>query len=209
MTATDTARHETTRTAEVQRAPSLARRTASASVVAVAVTLLLTAADHEASIAPLRMLAVLAIGVVAAVIDAQHRRIPNLLTAPTGAAVLASAAVESITRTGLEWSPVLEVTGGGLAAGGALFVLAWFGTMGLGDVKLAAVLGAALVPISGWPFLLVAVAAAYLLAMPHAIIALVARRRGSTDRELPFGPYLVAGAAVATALAWSAPTLGG
>jgi leader peptidase (prepilin peptidase) / N-methyltransferase len=77
--------------------------------------------------------------------------------------------------------------------------------MGFGDVKLAGVLGALLGPGAFAVALAVAVVAG-------AVIGGIARLRGG-DRAIPFGPYLVAGAAAAWAiaeplLAWYAALLG-
>ncbi|MGO2112608.1 MAG: hypothetical protein ACTH31_13450 [Pseudoclavibacter sp.] len=67
---------------------------------------------------------------------------------------------------------------GAVAAGGVLFVLAWFGTLGLGDVKLAAALGAAMLPAFGWASLGLGFVLSYMFALPHALAVLVAGRRG-------------------------------
>lgn len=61
--------------------------------------------------------------------------------------------------------------------------------MGFGDAKLAAVLGALL----GWQLFLVALLAAIVLG---AVIGISARLSGG-ERQIPFGPYLVAGALLA------------
>src|SRR5690625_856988 len=61
--------------------------------------------------------------------------------------------------------------------------------MGFGDAKLAAVLGALL----GWQGFLVAVLAAVLFGAAGGIIG----RAAGGDRQIPFGPYLVAGAVLA------------
>ena len=117
-------------------------------------------------------------------------------------------------RVMLPWSTVLAVTivaaaliGGDLGAlaragigGAALFALYFVvafvypaGT-GFGDVKLAAPLGAAMAFV-GWPALLVGAPAAYLLgAIGAGVLAL--RGRLGRKTEIPFGPWMVAGAFV-------------
>ncbi|HWG85031.1 MAG TPA: A24 family peptidase, partial [Deinococcales bacterium] len=68
--------------------------------------------------------------------------------------------------------------------------------MGFGDVKLAAAIGAFL----GWEGLVVALAISVVLG---AVVGLLARAAGG-GRELPFGPFMAAGALVALFLG-SAP----
>jgi leader peptidase (prepilin peptidase)/N-methyltransferase len=70
--------------------------------------------------------------------------------------------------------------------------------LGFGDVKLAAVLGF-LLGWFGWPTLLAGVVLPHLINGPVAIWLLVARRAGRRT-ALPFGPALLAGAALAITL---------
>ena len=68
------------------------------------------------------------------------------------------------------------------------------GGMGLGDVKLAAVLGA-FMGWFGWPVLFLGALAGFALgAVCAAIVLLVRRSRRPAD--LPFGPCMIAGAAL-------------
>ena len=83
----------------------------------------------------------------------------------------------------------------GAAYGGTLFLLALTGGMGMGDVKLAAVLGLAA------PTTTVAVASpaiAFLSGGVVSLVVLVLRGRGS---RIPFGPFLLLGYAGALAVA--------
>ncbi|HET6448365.1 MAG TPA: prepilin peptidase [Conexibacter sp.] len=133
-------------------------------------------------------LALTALLVPVALIDLDHRLIPNVLTL-TGALVALAI--------GLATDPagVPQQLLAGAAAGGFLLVaaLARPGGMGMGDVKLAAVLGLFL----GWQVgvaLLVALLAGTLVGL--AVIA----RRGVTEGRrtaLPFGPFLALGGIVA------------
>ena len=66
------------------------------------------------------------------------------------------------------------------------------GGLGLGDVKLAAVL-ALILGFAGWPAVVTGVLAAHLINGPIALFLLVNGRR----RALPFGPALLAGALLA------------
>jgi leader peptidase (prepilin peptidase)/N-methyltransferase len=124
------------------------------------------------------------------VIDLRHRLIPDAVVLPAAAAALAAAVAADPGRW---WEPV------GAAGGAAGFLLApWLvrpEAMGLGDVKLAlamgAALGAAVVP---------ALAAAFAGAAA-AGVALAARHgRAARRMAVPFGPFLAGGAVVG--LAW-------
>ncbi|ACZ32403.1 peptidase A24A prepilin type IV (plasmid) [Xylanimonas cellulosilytica DSM 15894] len=150
---------------------------------------------------PLRAAAWLYLVVGAAIIwiDLDVHRIPDAITrwwAPALAAVLlVSAAI-----TG-QWEILGWAAAGAGVLGGLFFVLALVSSMGLGDVKLAAITGLLLGPL-GWSGLLTAALAAFLL---PALAALVLLARGAGRRaHLAFGPGIVAGAAVAMTLATSA-----
>jgi leader peptidase (prepilin peptidase)/N-methyltransferase len=123
-----------------------------------------------------------------ALIDVEHRIIPNKLTAL--GAVLAIA-----IGTALDPSGESERLIAGVAAGGALLVtaLAYPGGMGMGDVKLAAVMGL---------FLGSAVAVAMLVALLAGVLfgAVIAARLGARSARktaVPFGPFLALGSLVA------------
>ena len=78
----------------------------------------------------------------------------------------------------------------------------YFGALGMGDVKLMALMTSAL-SWFGWQHPLIAFAVAFVLATVGVLVLFVARRAklGST---VALGPYLLAGFAVAaTGLAWS------
>jgi leader peptidase (prepilin peptidase)/N-methyltransferase len=123
-----------------------------------------------------------------ALIDLEHRIIPNTITLP---AALAALAIGLATRP----SGVPEQLIAGAAAGGFLlaFVLAYPKGMGMGDVKLAAVLGLFLgrsVAVG----LLVGVATA--MAVGVAIMSRVGVAAGRKT-AVPFGPFLAFGGVVA------------
>src|SRR5271166_4583961 len=132
--------------------------------------------------------ALILIVVPATVIDLEYRIIPNKITAL--GAVLALA-------IGLALDPAGEPERliAGVAAGGFLLLaaLAYPGGMGMGDVKLAAVMGLFL----GW-----AVAPAILIALLAGVLvgAVVMARKGAhagRKTAVPFGPFLALGAVVA------------
>ena len=123
-----------------------------------------------------------------AFIDLDHRIIPNKLTGP--GAVLAVVLVAALDTAALP-----EHLIAGLAAGGFLLAaaLAKPGGMGMGDVKLAAVMGLFLGRAVA-PALLVALVAGSLVG-----VALMARRgvRDARGTTIPFGPWLALGGVVA------------
>jgi leader peptidase (prepilin peptidase)/N-methyltransferase len=126
--------------------------------------------------------------VPAALIDIEHRVIPNKITVP--GVVLALAIGFALDPAG---EPERIIAG--LAAGGFLLLaaLAYPGGMGMGDVKLAAVMGLCLGA---------AVAPAILIALLSGVgvgAAIIARKGAAEGRKtaIPFGPFLAAGALVA------------
>lgn len=127
--------------------------------------------------------------VVVSVTDLERRIIPNRI-------VLPAAAVALVAHTLIDPSP--EWVLGALGAGGALFVLALISPagMGMGDVKLALLIGAML-GRGALPALLVASLAA---GVP-SIAILVRHGRAGRKVGFPFGPFLAAGALVVLLLA--------
>jgi len=115
--------------------------------------------------------------------DLADRRLPNRLVLPA----LAAGAI----GFGLKWiadghPPLLPVIAGA-AYGGALLVLALFGGMGMGDVKLAAALGLAS------PTLAVAVLSPVLAFGLGGIAAVIVLIRRGPRSTVAFGPFLLAG----------------
>jgi leader peptidase (prepilin peptidase)/N-methyltransferase len=132
--------------------------------------------------------ALILIMVPAALIDLEHRIIPNRITAL--GAVLALAIGLALDPAG---EPERLIAGAG--AGGFLLLaaLAYPGGMGMGDVKLAAVMGL---------FLGRTVAAAILIALLAGVflgVLIIARKGAHEGRKtaVPFGPFLALGAVVA------------
>jgi leader peptidase (prepilin peptidase)/N-methyltransferase len=126
-----------------------------------------------------------AVLVAISAIDLRHRIVPNRIVLPAAVLVLAA-------QTALEPSP--EWALGALGAAGFLFVaaLAYPAGMGMGDVKLALLLGALLGRV---------VAVGLMLGMLAALIPSVVllARHGSAARKMgiPFAPFLAFGAIVA------------
>lgn len=137
-----------------------------------------------------------AAGVTLAVIDLDTLRLPDRLTLPSLVAGLVLLAIPG------DWSALGRAVLGAVAAGGAALLLALVapsGGLGLGDVKLLAVLGLFLGWL-GWGVLVLGVAFGFVLGALVAVGMLASRRAGLRD-HLAFGPWLIAGALVAVVAA--------
>ena len=136
-----------------------------------------------------------AISVALALIDIDVKKLPNVLTLPSypvGAVLLTLGAVSAHQP----WDLARAAIGG--AALWLLYALLWFiypKGMGLGDVKLAGVLGMYLGYL-GWGSLLVGAFLGFVLGGVFGI-ALVAVNRANRKTKIPFGPFMIAGALVA------------
>lgn len=130
-------------------------------------------------------------GVLLAAIDRHHHLLPNRVVLPTlvaGAVLLTAAA----TVQG-EWPALLRALLAAAAVFGVLLVMALMSPrgMGMGDVKLGAVLGLHLGWL-GWPHVVLGVTAGFVVQALLAL-ALMATRRAGLRSELPFGPALLLG----------------
>lgn len=125
--------------------------------------------------------------IVALVIDLEHRVIPNRLVYPAIAAAL--LAIPLAVGPG----PSQALWGGavGLALL-SLIVLVYPEGMGLGDVKLAGLVGL----VVGFPLVLLALFLSFVLGGAVGAAALLGRRIGMRD-ALPFAPFLAVGGMVA------------
>ena len=117
--------------------------------------------------------------------DLEHRVVPNRIVVPAAVGVLAA---QTLLHPSAEWALAA------LGAGAALLAcaLAYPAGMGMGDVKLGALLGAML---GRW--VLVAVVFGVFAALVPAVLLLF--REGSRARKqaLPFAPFLALGGVVA------------
>jgi leader peptidase (prepilin peptidase)/N-methyltransferase len=125
--------------------------------------------------------------VVLAAIDLERRIIPNRIVLPATGLILATQIALSPDQA-FEWVAA--------ALGAALFLLLplliYPSGMGMGDVKLALLLGAGL----GWavvPALFVGLMAAFVA----AVVVLVRGGLAARKTALPFGPFLAFGGLVA------------
>jgi leader peptidase (prepilin peptidase) / N-methyltransferase len=129
------------------------------------------------------------------IIDLEHKLIPDVIVFPATAAALTLAV---LSHPGRWWVPVVS------ALGASAFLLGLHlakpGGMGLGDVKLAlllgAVLGAGVIP---------AFAVAFLTGAILGVVMMVRGGAAARKMAIPFGPFLAAGAFFA--LWWGAPVI--
>ncbi|MFI6641990.1 prepilin peptidase [Streptomyces sp. NPDC050504] len=129
--------------------------------------------------------------VLLSVVDRRVHRLPDHLTLPLAVVVpllLGGAAL--LPGAGGAWTTALL---GGLALGGAYFVLFLINPNGLGfgDVKLAVPLGVAL-GWYGWDVLFAGAFAGFLFGTVYGL-GLMVSRRGGRKTAIPFGPFMIAG----------------
>ena len=129
--------------------------------------------------------------------DLDYRRIPDRILVPGVAGAAALLALGSFLEG--DWWAALRALAGGAAYFGLLLAvaLAARGGFGFGDVKLGFLLGLVLAHRS-WSTLLVGAFAGFALGGLAAVVLLAARRVRRKD-AIPFGPAMVAGAALALA----------
>jgi leader peptidase (prepilin peptidase) / N-methyltransferase len=126
-----------------------------------------------------------AVLVAVSVTDLERRIVPNRIVVPA----LAAALVVQTAR-----DPSLEWIAASLGAGGFLFAaaLVYPAGLGMGDVKLAAFLGAWL-----GASVIVALFVGSLLGLVPAVVLLVMRGSAARKIGIPFAPFLAGGAVIA------------
>lgn len=143
---------------------------------------------------------VLAVCIPLTIIDIREHRLPNKWVVPGYA-----FAVVGIVGHWLETGdfPLLPVASGALYFG-FLLALAWFGGMGMGDVKLAGVLGGA-AGLWGIPVAIASPVLAFFLAGVFSALLLGVRAVGTLvagpsdnrppwkSMRIPFGPFMLGG----------------
>lgn len=127
----------------------------------------------------------LAVLAVVTVTDIERRIVPNRIVLP---ALLTALLVQTARDPSFEWIAAAAVGGGFYLA----LALVYPAGLGMGDVKLAAFLGAWL----GWE-VVVALFLASMLALVPALAILL--RRGAAGRKtaLPYAPFMALGATIA------------
>jgi leader peptidase (prepilin peptidase)/N-methyltransferase len=138
-------------------------------------------------------LAAAVLGLLLAMIDLACLRLPNVLVG----ALLAVISLPLTAGAVLLGEPdrLLRAVLAGTLCGAVHLLIP---RLGLGDVKLAAVLGV-LLGWLGWPTVLLGLLLPHLLTGPVALFLLLTRRAGRRT-ALPFGPALLTGALLATVL---------
>ena len=133
-------------------------------------------------------------GVLLAVVDLQHRLLPNRVVLPSLAAGTALLLLPALADGA--WDALLRAVLGAGALFAVYLALALVspGGLGMGDVKLAAVLGLYLGWL-GWTAVVVGALAGFVVQALVALVLLASRRIGLRG-ELPFGPAMLAGAAL-------------
>jgi leader peptidase (prepilin peptidase)/N-methyltransferase len=115
-------------------------------------------------------------------IDLEHHIVPNRIVLPAAAWALVGAAL--VARSDI---PGLVVAGAAAFAALLLMALAYPGGMGMGDVKLAGVMGLYL-GVSVAPALMAAFATGAIIG-----VAIVALSGGGRKRGVPFAPFMAVG----------------
>ena len=156
------------------------------------------AAGGAGSTAPARiivlvaLLYLMAVSVALALIDLDTHRLPNAVTYPS--AIVVGVLLVAASAVSGDWGALLRGLIGAVGLGAVYLTLAVAvpGGMGLGDVKLAVVLGLVLAYL-GWGPLAVGAFGAFLVGGIFAIVLILAGRarwRGG----VPFGPAMLIGA---------------
>jgi leader peptidase (prepilin peptidase)/N-methyltransferase len=140
-------------------------------------------------------------GLALAMIDLDTKRLPDAVVLPSY--VVAGVAFAAIAVAQGEYSPLIRAAIGGAALFTFYFLLAFAypSGMGFGDVKLAGVLGIYLGWL-GWGSFVIGAFSAFLLGGVYSIVLLLTRR-ATRKTGVPFGPWMLGGAAVGIAVGGS------
>ena len=143
------------------------------------------------------------VGVLLTLIDLRHHLLPNRVVVPSyavGAALLLLPAA-----AWGEWSALLRAGSAAVVLFVCFLALALISpsSLGMGDVKLAGVLGLHL-GWFGWETVVLGAAAGFVVQALLALVLLVSRRIGLRG-ELPFGPAMLLGAALVIAVTGQHP----
>ena len=127
--------------------------------------------------------------IVITFIDIDHKIIPDVITIPS---IMIAPGIALI----VEHITMMDALIGALAGGGVLWIIARGYElirkqegMGLGDVKMLAMIGA----FQGWEAVPFSLLVGSMIGTVVGIGTIIARR-GKLDMEIPFGPFLAAGA---------------
>ena len=136
--------------------------------------------------------------VALSLIDLEHKLLPNKIVYPSVLVAVPLLAVTAALGPGLD--PWLRALLGGIAGAGGFLVVALISPagMGMGDVKLAGLIGLFLGYL-GWGRLALGFFASFALGAISGIVLMLAGRAGRKT-AIPFGPFMALGA-VMSALA--------
>lgn len=123
--------------------------------------------------------------VVVTATDLTHRIVPNVV-------VLPAAAIVCALMTAAEPSPEWVIAGVGAALFLFIVALAYPGGMGMGDVKLALLMGVAL-----GRAVAVALPLGMIAALIPAVVLLARHGSGARKMAIPFAPFLAVGSVIA------------
>lgn len=140
-----------------------------------------------------------AISIALAVIDLQHRRLPNPIVLPAYPVAAALLVLPALVDREPERLVRAAVCGIALYAFYFLLMVLNPRGMGFGDVKLAGILGLYL-GWFGWQFAVVGAFAGFALGGLAGLALMLAGRAGRKS-QIPFGPFMIAGTWLALAVA--------
>jgi leader peptidase (prepilin peptidase)/N-methyltransferase len=128
------------------------------------------------------------------VIDIKHQLLPNRIVFPSVG--IAGALLLSASLVMLDGGAAVRTVVGAVVMWAVYVVLRLISpsSMGYGDVKLALVLGLYL-GFVGWPAVLWGTVLAFVLGGLWGL-ALIVSRRGTGKTQIPFGPFMLAGALI-------------
>jgi leader peptidase (prepilin peptidase)/N-methyltransferase len=131
-------------------------------------------------------------GVALAMIDIDHHRLPDAIVLPLYPIALVGFVLAGLLGGDWAWLSAVAGLGSWLALIGGMWLLSGGRAMGFGDVKLAPVLGATL----GWIGISSALTGLFMAFLLGGLVgaALLLGRRAHRGSQIPFGPYLLAGA---------------
>ncbi|SOE02943.1 prepilin peptidase [Blastococcus haudaquaticus] len=139
-----------------------------------------------------------AVGLLLSVIDLREQLLPNRVLLPGGA--VAALLLVGAAAADDAWPALLRAVLASALCFGVLLVLALIAPsgLGMGDVKLAALMGLVLGWL-GWPVVVLGFLLGFLLQAVVGLVLLALRRAGRRT-DLPFGPALLVGALAAVLL---------
>ena len=146
-----------------------------------------------------------AIAVALTAIDIDHKRLPDSIVLPSYVVLLVLFGVAALVAGDPANLIRAAIGGAALFAFYFLVAFAYPAGMGFGDVKLSGVLGLALGWV-GWGALVIGAFAAFLVGAAVGLV-MIALKRGGRKTAIPFGPFMLLGAAIG--VAWGEQLAGG